>query len=77
MTFTSGSSINNGVCQQIMIVNDGVREETSEEFFIVLSTSDIDVVVKPNTTQIIIVDDNSELATWSSMFPFFSIFLHF
>lgn len=59
LVFPSGSTISSEQCQLITIVNDGVREDT-EEFSITLSSQDPDVVLQPNTTQVLIIDNDSE-----------------
>ena len=45
---------------QITIINDGVREETQEEFSVLLNTTDSDVILQPDSAQVLIVDNNSE-----------------
>ena len=47
-------------CELITIINDGVREEIQEEFSLILNTTDSDVILEPETAQVLIVDNNSE-----------------
>ena len=60
LMFPPGSSEQ---CQSITIVNDGVREDDEEDFSVTLTTSqnNTDVILQPNTTQILIIDNDSEL----------------
>ena len=47
-------------CQNISIVNDGVREEI-QNVTLGLSTTDLQVMLAPSSAQIIIIDNDSEL----------------
>ena len=60
LMFPPGSSEQ---CQSITIFNDGVREDDEENFSVTLTTSqnNTDVILQPNTTQILIIDNDSEL----------------
>ena len=60
IVFQSGSTSGSEQCEQIIILNDGVREEIQEEFSIILNTTDSDVILEPETAQVLIVDNNSE-----------------
>lgn len=61
LLFPSGSAADSEQCQQITIINDGVREDASEEFSITLRTQDPDIILQPNTAQILIIDNDGEL----------------
>ena len=56
------SDSNNGTihCQNISIVNDGVREEI-QNITLGLNTTDSQVVLSPSSATIIIIDNDSEL----------------
>ena len=60
ITFPAGSSAGSQYCEQIIIINDGVREEVQEEFSVILNTTDSNVVLEPDTAQVLVVDNNSE-----------------
>lgn len=67
LTFTPGSSINSEVCQEIIIINDGIRAEVSEELSVTLTTLDTDVILEPNIAQILIYDNDSGCITLSNI----------
>ena len=58
--FSSGTTAGSEECQNITIVNDGVREEVSEEFTIMLTTQDPDVILQPHTAQVLVIDNDGE-----------------
>ena len=47
-------------CQQISIIDDGVREDVEEEFTVTLTSGDSDVVLQPDTAVVLIVDNDSK-----------------
>ena len=59
-TFPSGSSNGSEYCKQIVIVDDGIREEIHEDFYLALNTTDESVVLQPATAQVLIVDNDSK-----------------
>lgn len=58
--FQPGSSSGSEHCEQVFILDDGIREEIQEEFLVTLNTTDSDVILQPETAQVLIVDNNSE-----------------
>ena len=61
-------SINDTIhCQNISIVNDGVREEIQNITF-GLNTTDSQVILSPTSATIIIIDNDSELYLYTNCF---------
>ena len=60
MLFSAGSTAGSEQCKDIIIVNDGVREDVTEEFSLMLTTEDPGVILQPNTAQVFIIDNDSE-----------------
>ena len=58
--FSAGSTAGSEQCKDIIIVNDGVREDVTEEFSLMLTTEDPGVILQPNTTQVFIIDNDSK-----------------
>ena len=77
MLFFSGSTAGTELCKNITIVNDGVREDETEEFSIMLTTQDPDVILQPDTAQVFIIDNDSEENKPISIHYYLGIFLLF
>ena len=59
LMFPPGSSEQ---CQSITIINDGITENDEEDFSVTLITSqnNNEVILQPNITQVLIIDNDSE-----------------
>ena len=66
--FPTGASASSEYCEQLRIIDDGVREEIQEDFIVMLTTTDIQVILQPDTAHMLIVDLDSEFTPIISYF---------
>ena len=67
MTFLSGSVAGDQVCTDVTATADGVLEEDVEDLVLSLSTTEVRVDISRDTTTVSIVDQDSELTTFTAL----------